>query len=411
MAMNIPAPVQILRGTKAEIAERTGKMGELNWAEDANELYMHDGTTKGGHLIGGGIYTAGGGIKIDEDGVISVNAMGDFAGYNTRLFDGKLFGIAEDTDEDIDSLATNINNMRSYYRVGLHNAGTRPFSDRFIMIVLGLTQIAVCNSAIATRYKETWDAAWSDWVYYTFEAGDGITNTDGVIAVDGTVVRTTGDQTIYGVKTFHQDIQIKSETGQDTSPQLDLVLHDITRGIAPTETRSCGIACYDKSIRPLGGVNFHCAPDGAYKTQLRVYNGTGAQQNVDLVYPASGNPYLLGPHTRSTPASNELVTVSYCQNNLVYLRRSDIYVDGANGSDSNHGVSADKPVKTLQKAVDIRRTIATDMVVRINFKTAGTYTFDSSQWPDKMIFVVHGFYGGVHVPCSMRTSALWPVSR
>ena len=143
MAMNIPAPVQILRGTKAEIAERTGKMGELNWAEDANELYMHDGTTKGGHLIGGGIYTAGGGIKIDEDGVISVNAMGDFAGYNTRLFDGKLFGIAEDTDEDIDSLVTNINNMRSYYRVGLHNAGTRPFSDRFIMIVLGLTQIAV----------------------------------------------------------------------------------------------------------------------------------------------------------------------------------------------------------------------------------------------------------------------------
>lgn len=387
MAMNIPAPVQILRGTKAEIAERTGRMGELNWAEDANELYMHDGTTKGGHLIGGGIYTAGGGIKIDEDGVISVNVKGDFAGYNTVLFDGKLFGIAENTDENVDSLVSNTSNMRSYYLIGTQNAGTRPFEDSFNMVVLGLNQIAICNGALATRCKTTWDAAWSDWVYYTFEAGDGITNTDGVIAVDGTVVRTTGDQTIYGVKTFHHDIQIKSETGQDTTPQVDLVMHDITRGTAPTETRSCGIACYDKNMRPLGSVNFHCAPDGAYKTQLRVYNGTGAQQNVDLVYPVSGNPYFLGPHTRSNPASNELVSVNYLQNNCIYRRRSDIYVDGTHGDDSNHGVSADKPVKTLQKAVDIRRTIATDLFVRINFKTAGTYTFDSSQWPDKMMFI------------------------
>ena len=151
MAMNIPAPVQILRATQAEIAERTGANGELNWAEDTHELYIHDGMTKGGHLIAGD----GGGST-------------------------------------------------------------------------GVT------------------------------AGDGITVTDGTVAVDDTVVRTN-----------------------------------------------------------------------------------------------TGN----------------------------------IYVDGTNGNDSNHGISVDKPVKTLQKAINIRRTIATDMLVRINFKTAGTYIFDPSQWPDKMLFI------------------------
>lgn len=391
MAMNIPAPVQILRGTKAEIVERTGKIGELNWAEDANELYMHDGTTKGGHLIGGGIYTGGDGISIDQNGKISLDVSSTFGSVSRGILYG---GSRTALKEDIDTLDANDGGDRYYYWVLVPGAtGDLPIFDgqtkSFFLVVLGVHQIALCDGHIAVRYKTgtSTGSTWKDWVYYTFEAGDGITNTDGVIAVDHTVVRTTGDQTIYGVKTFHQDIQIKSETGQNTTPQVDLIMHDITRGTAPAETRSCGIACYDKNIRPLGIVNFHCAPDGAYKTQLRVYNGTGAQQNVDLVYPASGNPYFLGPHTRSNPASNELVTVSYCQNNLVYLRRSDIYVDGTNGNDSNHGVSADKPVKTLQKAVDIRRTIATDMFVRINFKTAGTYTFDSSQWPDKTIFV------------------------
>lgn len=391
MAMNIPAPVQILRGTKAEIAERTGKMGELNWAEDANELYMHDGATKGGHLIGGGIYTGGDGISIDQNGKISLDVSSTFGSVSRGILYG---GARTALKEDIDTLDANYASDRYYYFVLVPGAtGDLPIFDgqtkSFFLVVLGVHQIAFCDGHIAVRYKTGTSAGstWEDWVYYTFEAGDGITNTDGVIAVDSTVVRTTGDQTIYGVKTFHQDIQIKSETGQDTTPQLDLVMHDVTRGTAPAESRSCGIVCYDKNIQPLGCVDFRSSADGRYITQLRVYNGTGAQQNLDLVYPPSGNPYLLGPHTRSTPASNELVTVSYCQNNLVYLRRSDIYVDGTNGNDSNHGVSADKPVKTLQKAINIRRTIATDMPVRINFKTAGTYTFDPSQWPDKTIFL------------------------
>lgn len=54
MASNLLDPIQYLRGTKATIAQRTGKMGEMNYAYDVHELYAHDGVTPGGWLIGGG---------------------------------------------------------------------------------------------------------------------------------------------------------------------------------------------------------------------------------------------------------------------------------------------------------------------------------------------------------------------
>ena len=54
MAMNLSNPIQYLRATKAAIAQRTGKMGEMNYAYDVHELYAHDGVTPGGWLIGGG---------------------------------------------------------------------------------------------------------------------------------------------------------------------------------------------------------------------------------------------------------------------------------------------------------------------------------------------------------------------
>lgn len=45
--------VQILRGTAAQVAAYTGKEGELTLDYENWLLYVHDGTTPGGHLIGG----------------------------------------------------------------------------------------------------------------------------------------------------------------------------------------------------------------------------------------------------------------------------------------------------------------------------------------------------------------------
>lgn len=79
MAILTNEPVQIIRGLKADIAQRTGSDGELNWATDSKELYIHDGKTRGGHLIGsaGGstVITGGAGIAVstvDGNSTISI---------------------------------------------------------------------------------------------------------------------------------------------------------------------------------------------------------------------------------------------------------------------------------------------------------------------------------------------------
>lgn len=82
MAINLKDTVQIIRGKKADIAARTGANGELNWAEDTYELYIHDGKTRGGHIIGKTSGTAGvvggAGIAVStSDGISTVSIKRD----------------------------------------------------------------------------------------------------------------------------------------------------------------------------------------------------------------------------------------------------------------------------------------------------------------------------------------------
>lgn len=82
MAILTSEPVQIIRGLKADIAQRTGSDGELNWATDSKELYIHDGKTRGGHLIGKVSGTAsvvgGAGIAVStSDGISTVSIKRD----------------------------------------------------------------------------------------------------------------------------------------------------------------------------------------------------------------------------------------------------------------------------------------------------------------------------------------------
>lgn len=82
MAINLKDTVQIIRGKKIDIAARTGANGELNWADDTYELYIHDGKTRGGHLIGKASGTAGvvggAGIAVStSDGISTVSIKRD----------------------------------------------------------------------------------------------------------------------------------------------------------------------------------------------------------------------------------------------------------------------------------------------------------------------------------------------
>lgn len=93
MAILTNEPVQIIRGLKADIAQRTGSDGELNWATDSKELYIHDGKTRGGHLIGsaGGsaVITGGAGIAVSTvDGNSTISIKRDSSSVLYATTDG-----------------------------------------------------------------------------------------------------------------------------------------------------------------------------------------------------------------------------------------------------------------------------------------------------------------------------------
>lgn len=171
MAMNIPNPVQILGGTKAEIAERIGSDREINWAEDTHELYVHDGVTQGGHLVGGGgtEVTAGPGIKV-KSGEVSVDAVSSFARAHSGISSGKLCGSCAKAT-DVDTAASNADNLRgNYYSSGASTAGTLPFGSIITQYIsLGRIQIATDGERIAVR-KHTSVVPpfeWTPWNYFS----------------------------------------------------------------------------------------------------------------------------------------------------------------------------------------------------------------------------------------------------
>lgn len=170
MAMNISAPVQILGGTKAEIAERIGSDRELNWAENTHELYVHDGVTQGGHLVGGGsALTAGPGVKINDE-EISVDAVSSFAMAHSIVTNGKLCGSCARAT-DVDAATSNMDNIRgNYYSYGSSAAGTLPFGTNLTQYIsLGRMQIATDGERIAVR-KQTSVVPpfeWTPWNYFS----------------------------------------------------------------------------------------------------------------------------------------------------------------------------------------------------------------------------------------------------
>ena len=67
--------LQLYRGTEAQNDAYTGSIGELTMDTTNNELRIHDGSTAGGHKIGGGSsYTAGDGIDITSN-IISATGV------------------------------------------------------------------------------------------------------------------------------------------------------------------------------------------------------------------------------------------------------------------------------------------------------------------------------------------------
>ena len=82
--------VQIRRGTSTQNNSFTGAVGELVYTTDTKDLYVHDGSTAGGTVVGGGAASI-------ADGSITYAKIQDIASNNVLL--GNDNGAGQDVQE------------------------------------------------------------------------------------------------------------------------------------------------------------------------------------------------------------------------------------------------------------------------------------------------------------------------
>ena len=185
------------------------------------------------------------------------------------------------------------------------------------------TGISVTENAIAV------DTTWlKDQIDGRVESGTLVAAGDGVdieaadgtatIAVDDTVVRTSGAQIITGSKTFTTDIFIK----QDSSCDVYASNPSITKGTAPATnawarfvfTDTNGLSDIGTEGPRLAVLETEYNTDNTTSASLMAYKpvaGDNDYAQVSVVYPPTGAPYGLAPTTPAAASNNEIVTVNY----------------------------------------------------------------------------------------------------
>lgn len=152
---------------------------------------------------------------------------------------------------------------------------------------------------------------WSPWQPLggsSLTAGDGISITDSAVAVDYTVVRTSDEQFISGYKTFYDPVTQRS-TSTNTLPLFRIMLHDVSNSVAPSKRKIGQFSVVDNRWSSLGRFAVYCETDGSHIARLDAFRGNGNLASINVIYPISpGEPYATAPSTRSTPASNEIIT-------------------------------------------------------------------------------------------------------
>lgn len=142
-------------------------------------------------------------------------------------------------------------------------------------------------------------------------------------ADDDNVVKTSGDQTIDGAKTFINNITRKS-TSQ--SAQLAVVhqYSSVTKGTNPISELDSRWRLVDKdglgNANSLAGISLHYNTNGSTTSELIVFKaeaGSTTCANMGITYPQTGNAYTYAPTPATSDNSTKIATTAYVQSNLL----------------------------------------------------------------------------------------------
>lgn len=216
-------------------------------------------------------------------------------------------------------------------------------------------------------------------------AGDGISITDGAVAVDDTVVRTDGEQAINGsLRVWHYATAAVtvSKKATDGNVYAKLTPNNL-------DFRFGGNAGDFVSITTGGTAS---SLGNSTYGRLMAYNDATTSLAMLSVHATDEGMYATAPSTRSTPTDNEIITYDYFRDHTVTLRTGNIYVDNVNGSDSNDGLTADTALATFDAAIALRQKVtfyspdSYDDVVVIDLAASTTpYTYSKVKIPSRTI--------------------------
>lgn len=197
-----------------------------------------------------------------------------------------------------------------------------------------ITQIAINVGGfdIKWRYKNSSDE-WSEWKLFILETslatastpgivkpGSGMSvNSAGSLGVDNTVVRTTGSQSLSGIKTFLESLVV-----ENFSPRIELKQTDITKGNIPSAAQYEAIyfSTSQSSAYPadaLGGVINSIGTDGKNALELRAYKfeaGSTEAAILGVYKDLDGTSYGRAPTPADGSNTDHIATTAWVRKKL-----------------------------------------------------------------------------------------------
>lgn len=202
------------------------------------------------------------------------------------------------------------------------------FSCRLVVIEGNLTLTQIALSVDGTKHKvrgRNSSGEWEDWIFVltSFNVTDGVLfdSLTGKLSVDDSVVRTTGNQTISGTKTFTNAPNIDV-----AFPVIRMRQTDLTKGDIPKIIQYNEMWFGDKDSTTtdnIYGIVGNSVNTNEVRTYLRVYKNiadSSFNYSIGVAYPNEGDPYAFCPSTRSTPNDTDIVTVDYLNKKIKELQ-------------------------------------------------------------------------------------------
>lgn len=162
-----------------------------------------------------------------------------------------------------------------------------------------------------------------------------------ITTLDSNVVKTSGNQTISGEKTFTTNI-----VNQKTNPQISLKNTEITKGTAPSSTKYSVLgAVYDSQgdgqANKMAQVYNSYFSNGGASLSMNVFkpeSGSTTSSSIIIGYDGNGNVYTEAPTPATSDNSNKIATTGfvkaqgYATTNYVTdtaVTKSNTYYDSA----------------------------------------------------------------------------------